>query len=154
MERLLEWNKQVPPSLEECIHQIVQSQVDLQPDAPAICSWDVNLTYRELDELAARLAGQLVDLGVAAEVNVPLCLEKSAWAIVAELAVLKAGGVCVPLDPARPAVQNEAILRNVQPIIILASYGGRYRPLSQLKMWPVPFYIDPERSQLNNLVNI
>ncbi|KAK1984562.1 hypothetical protein LZ30DRAFT_426916, partial [Colletotrichum cereale] len=121
MERLLEWNKEVPPALEECIHQIVQNQADLQPDAPAICSRDRNLTYRELDELAAKLASQLVDLGVAAEVNVPLCLEKSPWAIVAELAVLKAGGVCVPLDPARPAVQNEAILRNVRPVIILAS---------------------------------
>ncbi|KAK2032543.1 hypothetical protein LX32DRAFT_501522, partial [Colletotrichum zoysiae] len=121
MERLLEWNKEVPPALEECIHQIVQNQADLQPDAPAICSPDRNLTYRELDELAAKLASQLVDLGVAAEVNVPLCLEKSPWAIVAELAVLKAGGVCVPLDPARPAVQNEAILRNVRPVIILAS---------------------------------
>ncbi|KAH1908176.1 hypothetical protein KXV58_006201, partial [Aspergillus fumigatus] len=104
-----------------CMHEIVQEQVALHPDAPAICSWDGDLTYGELDALAHRLAHHLATLGIGPEVMVPLCFDKSTWAIVAMLAVLKAGGVCVPLGPSHPVERLKTILQDTSAEVVLAS---------------------------------
>src|SRR5688572_20888045 len=60
------------------------------------------MTYGELDRRSDALAVRLIEAGVAADVPVAIALERSAEAIVAALAVLKAGGAYLPLDPDHP----------------------------------------------------
>ena len=104
--QLREWNQTVPTKLEICFHNIFESLAMQQPDAEAIWSKDATYSYARLEEMSTRLACHLVGLGVRPEVLVPLCFEKSALVIVAMLAVLKAGGAFVPIDPSHPAVSQ------------------------------------------------
>ncbi|KAK1914272.1 hypothetical protein P3342_007518 [Pyrenophora teres f. teres] len=80
-QQLWEWNHDVPPAIERCIHDLFADQAKARPDAPAICAWDGDMTYGELDVLSGRLAGHLVELGVGPEDIVPLCFEKSMWTV-------------------------------------------------------------------------
>ncbi|KAI2479954.1 Nonribosomal peptide synthetase 3 [Pyrenophora tritici-repentis] len=119
-QQLWEWNRDIPPTTERCIHDLFTEQARARPTAPAICAWDGEMTYGELDALSSRLAGHLVELGVKPEVIVPLCFEKSMWTVVAMLAVLKAGGAFAPLDPEHPARRHE-IFRQTKARVVLAS---------------------------------
>ncbi|MGH3675905.1 MAG: amino acid adenylation domain-containing protein, partial [Mycobacterium sp.] len=78
-----------------------------------------SLTYRQLDEAADRLAAVLVDRGVGAETPVAIGLSRGPDYVVAMLAVLKAGGLIVPLDPAMPADRIADILRQTgAPVVV------------------------------------
>jgi len=121
IEEIWNWNSTVPPAVERCIHELFIEQANARPDAPAICAWDGELTYGELDELSTKLAGHLVHLGVKAEDIVPLCFEKSMWTVVAMLAVLKAGGAFAPLDPEHPRSRQEDILQQTKARVVLTS---------------------------------
>ncbi|KAK1914088.1 hypothetical protein P3342_007334 [Pyrenophora teres f. teres] len=112
-QQLWEWNHDVPPAIERCIHDLFADQAKARPDAPAICAWDGDMTYGELDVLSGRLAGHLVELGVGPEDIVPLCFEKSMWTVVAMLAVLKAGGAFLLLDPSLPHERLRLMCRKV-----------------------------------------
>ncbi|KAK5991958.1 Nonribosomal peptide synthetase dtxS1 [Cladobotryum mycophilum] len=101
-EQIWSWNKTVPETLERCVHNIIEQNAQARPDAPAVCAWDGELSYAELEGLASALSKHLVELGVGPGVIVPLCFEKSAWTIVALLGVLKAGGAFTLLDSYLP----------------------------------------------------
>ncbi|KAA8646754.1 Nonribosomal peptide synthetases (NRPS) [Aspergillus tanneri] len=115
------WNATVPPAVERCVHDLIMERTRQQPDAPAVCAWDGELTYKELDELSTRLAHHLVGLGVGPETIVPLCFEKSMWMPVAMLGVMKAGGASVAIDASQPEDRLRSIIRQVQPTVILSS---------------------------------
>ena len=85
-----------------CVHELFEAWVDRTPEAPALVFEDTELTYRELDGRANRLACRLRDLGVDPEVRVAICAGRGVEMIVGILGVLKAGGAYVPLDPAFP----------------------------------------------------
>ena len=122
LEKLLLRNKDVPAAVGKCVHEVFAEQALERPDAPAICAWDGDLTYGELDELSTRLSAYLTgELGVKLEDVVPLCFEKSMWTVVAMLAVLKAGGAFVPLDPDHPKSRHEEIFRQTDAKVVLAS---------------------------------
>jgi amino acid adenylation domain-containing protein len=84
------------------VNQLVEHQVARAPDAPAVVFEGETLTYRELERRANRLAHYLRTCGVGAESVVGLCLERSPELIVALLAVHKAGGAYLPLEPTYP----------------------------------------------------
>ncbi|EKG18856.1 AMP-dependent synthetase/ligase [Macrophomina phaseolina MS6] len=119
--RIFDWNRNYPHVVPHCIHDLVQRQARSTPNASAVCSWDVNFTYAELDIMSTRLAKYLVTLGVKAEKAVPAIFEKSAWAVVAQLAILKAGGVMCMLDPSHPEKRLSDILETVEGDLILSS---------------------------------
>ncbi|KAI0569838.1 HC-toxin synthetase [Pyrenophora tritici-repentis] len=121
MKQLWAWNQDVPPAFDRCVHDLFAEQANTRPDAPAVCAWDGELTYGELDALSTKLAGHLVQLGVKLESLVPLCFEKSMWTVVAMLAVLKAGGAFVPLDPDHPASRHDEIFKQTNAKMVLAS---------------------------------
>ncbi|HEV7787251.1 MAG TPA: amino acid adenylation domain-containing protein, partial [Thermoanaerobaculia bacterium] len=73
----------------------------------ALVASDVRLTYGELSERALGLARRLRALSVGPETRVPVLMERSAEMVVAQLAVLTAGGAFVPLDPAHPRERLE-----------------------------------------------
>jgi amino acid adenylation domain-containing protein/non-ribosomal peptide synthase protein (TIGR01720 family) len=116
------WNGNMPSPIDRCVQDMIQDQVRSQPETKdAICSWDGTLTYRSLDTLSDRLAAYLLDNGVGNSSIVPLCFEKSAWTVVSMVAVLKAGGAFVPLDPAHPEARLKGIIADVESDIILCS---------------------------------
>ena len=118
--RLKSWNSAIPPPVAARIHDEVYRQSLLRPDAPAIDGWDGVLTYRQLDDLATRLASHLRALHVGRDVKVPMVFEKSKWAIVAQLAILKAGGCVVPLGVNQPCSRTDMILRDIEAFVLLA----------------------------------
>ncbi|WP_345624567.1 amino acid adenylation domain-containing protein [Streptomyces ziwulingensis] len=91
-----------------------------RPDTVAVSWTGGALTYGELDVRANRLGHELVDRGVGPETVVALALPRSPEAVVARLAVLKAGGAYLPLDPADGSERVGHLLATVRPSLILA----------------------------------
>nr|QEO74583.1 condensation domain-containing protein [uncultured bacterium] len=85
-----------------CIHELFADQAARTPDQVALTCEGANLTYAELEGRANALARRLKRLGVVPGTRVALLLERSLDLVVGVLAVLKAGGAHVPLDPAYP----------------------------------------------------
>ncbi|KAF5689247.1 non-ribosomal peptide synthetase [Fusarium circinatum] len=115
------WNQRIPDAIEKCVHDLFKQQVASRPDSPAIVSWDIHFTYAELDAASNKLAHHIVSLGVGLETFVMVCFEKSSFAIVSMLAVLKAGGLCVPLDPAHPEAAHRLRVDDTGATIALVS---------------------------------
>ena len=91
-------------------------------DAPnsVALSWDDGeLSYRELDAAADRLAAHLVRRGVGPETPVAIRLRRGPEYVVAMLAVLKAGGLIVPLEPGMPAERVNEILGKPEASIVI-----------------------------------
>jgi non-ribosomal peptide synthetase component F len=121
-QQVMAWNRILPEKVDKCIHELIDKQRISRPvSTQAVCSWDVTLTYSELDALATRLAICLVGFGVGPEVYVPLCFEKSAWVVVSMIAVLKAGGAFVPLDPSHPQSRLKKLVDDVRAKVVLCS---------------------------------
>ncbi|TDC86332.1 amino acid adenylation domain-containing protein, partial [Nonomuraea deserti] len=87
----------------ERIDEIFAARVAERPQAVALTGEDRTLTYAELDERAGRCAASLHGMGVRPGDRVGLCLERTPDLVITMLAVLKAGAVYVPMDPAYPA---------------------------------------------------
>ena len=121
-QQLWTWNQDVPAAVDRCVHDLIADQARQHPDTQAICAWDGEFTYGELNALSAKLASHLVTLGVCPDAPfVPLCFEKSKWTIVAMLAVIKAGGAFVPLDPDHPASRHKEIFKQTGAVVVLTS---------------------------------
>ncbi|MDB9467605.1 amino acid adenylation domain-containing protein [Dolichospermum circinale] len=105
--------------LQENIHELVTKWSEKTPDAVALVFADQKLTYGELNNRANQLAHYLQKLGVGADIPVGLCLERGLEVAIAILATLKAGGVCVPLDPNYSPERLGLILADTQvPVLI------------------------------------
>lgn len=101
------------------VHQYIEAHAVRQPDAIALTCNQQQLTYAELNQQANRLARYLTQMGVGAETRVAVCVEPSLDISIALLAVFKAGGTYVPLDPTHPVDRLTAILEDTQPQILL-----------------------------------
>ncbi|CAG9990176.1 unnamed protein product [Clonostachys byssicola] len=121
-DRIWSWNNKVPPALDRCIHSMIEDQAEAQPDAPAVCAWDGDLTYTQLDRMSTALATALIQhCGLQPGSIVPLCFEKSVWCIVAVLGVLKAGGAFLMLDPTHPENRLLSIVEQTDAQVVLTS---------------------------------
>ncbi|KAF2752946.1 acetyl-CoA synthetase-like protein [Pseudovirgaria hyperparasitica] len=120
------WNAKVPTTIEALVHDLIADTCRKQRHATAIHAWDGMWTYTEVHDMSTRLAHHLVHLGVGCETVVPLCFEKSKWTPIAILAVMKAGGTCVTLDPALPQDRLYKIVQQIEPSIILSSFTNRH----------------------------
>lgn len=121
LRQIWTWNATVPEPTDICVHDLIARTTLQQPDAPAVCAWDGDWSYRDLDRLSTKLALHLIDLGVNSTTIVPFCFEKSKYTPVAALAVMKAGGASVALDPSQPEERLRSIIAQVEPVLILAS---------------------------------
>jgi natural product biosynthesis luciferase-like monooxygenase protein len=103
----------------QCVHEAFEAQVDRTPDAVAAIFRGESLTYRELDERANRVAGELVSLGVGPDQMVGIFVERSLEMVVGLLGILKAGGAYVPMDPAYPRERIAWMLEDTHAPVVL-----------------------------------
>ncbi len=117
---LVEWNetKRDYPK-EKCLHQLFEEQVKRTPDSVAVIFEDQQLTYQELNTRSNQLAHYLRIKGVKPESLVGVCFERSPEMIVALLAILKAGGGYLPLDPSYPPERLSLILEQAETSSVL-----------------------------------
>ncbi len=109
------------PSTQLCLDEMFEISAHQNVGRSAINSWDGNFTYEELNDAVDSLAKLLIDIGVGAETKVPLLFQKSRWAVVAMLAVVKAGGAIVPLETMHPRARLESIMRAIDATVVLCS---------------------------------
>ncbi len=104
---------------ELCMHELIMAQARRTPAATALVWGERRIEYAELDRRASALAARLRSLGVAPEVRVALCAERSPELLVGMLAILKAGGAYVPLDPAYPTERLALMLESSGAAVLL-----------------------------------
>ncbi|MBD2112494.1 MULTISPECIES: non-ribosomal peptide synthetase [Cyanophyceae] len=104
----------------ECIHHLFEAQVRERPNAIALQFGNQQFTYQQLNQGSNQLARYLQRLGIGSEMPVGICLERGIGAIAAMLAILKAGGVYVPLDPSYPAERLRFMVEDAGITVILS----------------------------------
>jgi amino acid adenylation domain-containing protein len=152
-------NKQSPAtSLIEVIHRHACER----PHHPAVCAWDGVISYSQLDHLTTQWASYLHLLGIGSESMVPVMMKNSKWMVVAEVAIVKAGGAFVPIDPSQPTNRLKDIIRQVNATVALASTDQAQRLSSLVGMvvvvspkttsslpnarWDAPGQVTPENT--------
>lgn len=109
--------------IDRCLHHVFKDRALLHPDRVAIHATDASQTYGELDALSSSLALKLMATGVGPDVLVPLYFKRSSMMVVSMIAVLKAGGGYVPLDPSQPKERLQYIINEIGAKLLLCSEG-------------------------------
>jgi amino acid adenylation domain-containing protein len=105
--------------LDACVHELVERQAARNPDSVAVASANASLSYAALNSLAGKWAQRLRDLGVRPDTVVGVCMERAPALIAGLLAVWKAGGAFVPLDPEYPADRLRFMLDDSAAAVLL-----------------------------------
>ncbi|HEV3048834.1 MAG TPA: amino acid adenylation domain-containing protein, partial [Longimicrobium sp.] len=153
-----EWNRTDTPYPGTYLHEMFEAQAARTPDRVAVIYEDRQLTYRELNGRANRLAHHLRALGVGPDVRVGICLEREPELVVAVFGVLKAGGAYLPLDPGYPRERLLDMVQDCAPVVMLTQ-GALTRRLAGLDVpllvldqdaawWEGQPDTDPERAAL------
>ena len=109
------------------VPQMVERQSAASPEAAAVVSSSERLTYAELDRRANQLAHYLKAIGVGPEQVVGLHLERSLVSVISALAVLKAGGAYLPLDPSLPTERLRYMLADANASVVLSQGANAER---------------------------
>ncbi|KAI1109264.1 hypothetical protein F5Y14DRAFT_433269 [Nemania sp. NC0429] len=120
-QQLATWNSVIPPSYNACLHELVLQHAAQRPNSPAICAWDGEMTFKDLDIASAVLSQQLQSLGIPPGSLVPLLFSRSKWAVVTMLALHRVGAACVNVDPTYPKDKIQDIIDRTQAKFILGS---------------------------------
>ncbi|TWV29510.1 amino acid adenylation domain-containing protein, partial [Streptomyces misionensis] len=107
------------PVPETTLPDLFEQQAARTPDAVALVDGDRELSYAEVERAANRLAHRLIREGVGPERVVALALPRSAATVVAQLAVAKAGGAFLPVDPNYPEQRQEFMIRDAGAHLVL-----------------------------------
>ncbi|WP_226702513.1 non-ribosomal peptide synthetase [Microbulbifer elongatus] len=114
------WNNTDRPFSDQlCVYELFESQVDIQPDAPAVEACGKFLTYRELEDRSNRLAHLLVSRGIEPGQYVGVFLSRGLDLVTTMLAILKVGAAYVPLDPSYPAERLALMLSDVDAALVI-----------------------------------
>ncbi|WP_254885727.1 non-ribosomal peptide synthetase [Streptomyces sp. NA02950] len=120
-ERLARWNTTGRAVEPVTFCELFAAQVGRSPDAVAVESADVALSYAGLAARADALAGRLSAAGVGPEDVVALVLGRSVESVVASLAVMRAGAAYLPVDPDYPAERVAFMLDDARPVVVLTT---------------------------------
>lgn len=124
---LYRWNEtQRFPPRPRGLHQLFEEQARLTPTAVALKTSTVSLTYQEVERRANQLTHALCRLGLPAGGHVGVCMSKVPETIISLLAILKAGGVYVPLDPHYPQERLAFMAADAQLSVLLTQQKVRH----------------------------
>ncbi len=121
---LREWNDTDEPIATHTLPGLLAESFAAHPDEIALVAGETRLTYRELDARVGQLAYALRERGVRAERVVAIGLPRGAEMVIALLAILRAGGAFVPLDPTWPLARRGTVLRDSGAILTVTGPGG------------------------------
>lgn len=107
------------------VPELFEAQAARSPETPAVLYKDTSLTYGALNERANQLARLLIDQGVGPDHLVALSVPRSPDLVVALLAVLKAGGAYLPLDPRYPTARKAFMVQDAAPRLLVRAGVGR-----------------------------
>ncbi|HEY2738206.1 MAG TPA: AMP-binding protein, partial [Thermoanaerobaculia bacterium] len=128
---LVEWNDASVESETLCPHELFEQQAELTPEAVAVAVGGEEISYRDLDARANRLANHLRMYGVGPEVVVGLCVERSIEMVVGLLGIWKAGGAFVPLDPAYPSERLAFLMTDsLLPVLVAQEHLADLLPVT------------------------
>ncbi|MFH8619267.1 amino acid adenylation domain-containing protein [Streptomyces sp. NPDC017979] len=114
-----EWNDTARPVPPVTLPDLFERQAARTPDATAVVSGAVRLSYAQLNARANGLAHRLIAAGAGPEGIVALALPRSADTVVALLAVLKSGAAYLPVDPRHPAERIAFTFRDAAPVCVV-----------------------------------
>lgn len=126
----------------DLIHSRFEEQARLLPDGIAVISGSAELTYRQLNDEANRLAALLQERGIGEGRDVAVIMDRTPEMVIAVLAVLKAGGAYVPLEPGTPKARIEKILKDLEVSVLITKH--RIAVSFQELLWKV--------SSLNDII--
>ncbi|PHM30278.1 amino acid adenylation domain-containing protein [Xenorhabdus innexi] len=101
------------------IHTLFEAKAQEIPNATAVRFEEQTLSYSELNRCANRLAHHLINLGIRPDNRVGICVEHNLEMVIGLLAVLKAGGAYIPLDPTYPNERLAYMLEDAAPKVLL-----------------------------------
>ncbi|WP_112872345.1 MULTISPECIES: non-ribosomal peptide synthetase, partial [unclassified Photorhabdus] len=114
------WNATQAPYPDQCcVHQLFEQQAGNTPDAIALVYGEHILSYAELNARANWLAHWLIGQGIQPDDRVAVQLERSIELVVAQLAILKAGAVYVPIDPRVPDERKHWLISDCAAKLLL-----------------------------------
>jgi len=125
-QQLEQWNdtaQQFSSTL--LVHQLFEQQAAARPNAPAVLFADQALTFSEINGRANQLARHLLSCGLEPEARVGVMLPRSPDAVVVLLAIFKAGGCYLPLDPDYPAERLAFMLENAGASLLITDESLR-----------------------------
>jgi len=127
---LVAWNATRHPARETTLTELFEEQVTRTPQAPALLSEGVCLSFSQLNAAANEAAFRLIDRGVGPRDIVAIALPRSADMIIAMLGVFKAGGAYLPLDIESPPERLKFMLADARPaaVICRADFVDRLHP--------------------------
>jgi amino acid adenylation domain-containing protein len=126
IRQLDRWSANPGPRPQECAYETFERWAATTPDALAVTGGDgAGVTYRRLDERANALAHRLRALGVGPEDVVGVLCDRGPDLLAALLAVWKAGGAYLPLDPAHPAGRVRTVLADAGARVLVTDSAGR-----------------------------
>lgn len=123
--RFFDWNSVHHKQVDTSAVDLLRRQIERDPCALAVDAWDGTLSYEALDKISDTFAAELVRLGVRPNTLVGHCFEKSMWAPVALIAVLKSGGAFAPFSPVYPRERLLAFTRDAGIRLIVCSRQQR-----------------------------
>ncbi|MFD6427014.1 amino acid adenylation domain-containing protein, partial [Streptomyces sp. NPDC060198] len=124
-ELLARWNDTDAERDRPTLVEMFCEQVRTRPDAVAVVDGNHTLTYRHIDTYSSQLAHELIRRGLGPEEVVGISLGRSADMVIGLLAVLRAGGAFVPLDPQWPAARRAVVIEDARAVLQLNGSGTR-----------------------------
>ncbi|GFP57380.1 nonribosomal peptide synthetase lcsA [Trichoderma asperellum] len=121
-DQAIEFNQNSSEPVERCFHEMIDDVALVRGNALAISSWDACFTYEEISATTNRIAHYIVNTyGIEVGDTIHVCFEKSAWFMIAILAINKAGANWSALDPYGPAEYHRKIISQTGAKLIVAS---------------------------------
>jgi amino acid adenylation domain-containing protein len=111
-----------------CVHRLIEAQAAARPGAVAVVGLEGVLSYAELEQRAAHVAGQLISLGLGREDVVGLAFRSGVAAVVAALGVLKAGAAYLPIDPDGPPDRTTGVLADASARVVICADDAPLAP--------------------------